>query len=74
MDTRSPTELSRQKPAAAVLKSSDVSLLLAKNEETLILVKSQNELINTLLNKQTEMEEKINRQEHGQYFVFSQDF
>jgi len=63
MDTRSPTEFGRQKTAEPTLRPSDLSLLLSQNAETAQLVRSQSELINILVNKQTAMEEKINRQD-----------
>ena len=65
MDTRSPTEFGRQKTAEPTLRPSDLSLLLSQNAETAQLVRSQSELINILVNKQTAMEEKINRQERS---------
>ena len=70
MDTRSPTELGRQRSTGPMLTSSEISALLAQNAENSQLLKSQNELIKTLLesqnalvNKQTALEEKINRQD-----------
>ena len=72
MDTRSPTELGRQRSTGPMLTSSEISALLAQNAETSQLLKSQNELIKTLLesqnalvNKQTELEEKLNKQERS---------
>ena len=63
MDTRSPTELGRQQSAGPMMTSSQISALLAQNAETSQLLRSQNELINALVNKQTALEEKINRQD-----------
>ena len=64
MDTRSPTELGRQRsPAEPMMTSSQISALLAQSAETSQLLRSQNELINALVNKQTALEEKINRQD-----------
>ena len=63
MDTRSPTELGRQQSAVPMMTSSQISALLAQNAETSQLLRSQNELINALVNKQTALEEKINRQD-----------
>ena len=64
MDTRSPTELGRQRsPAEPMMTSSQISALLAQSAETSQLLRSQNDLINALVNKQTALEEKINRQD-----------
>ena len=63
MDTRSPTELGRQRSAEPMMTSSEISALLAQSAETSQLLRSQNELINALVNKQTALEEKINRQD-----------
>ena len=65
MDTRSPTEHGRQQSAGPMVTSSELSALIAQNVETSKLVRSQNELINALVNKQTALEEKINRQERS---------
>ena len=61
MDTRSPTEHGRQQSAGPMVTSSELSALMAQNAEISKLVRSQNELINALVNKQTALEEKINR-------------
>ena len=63
MDTRSPTELGRQQSAGPMMTSSQISALLAQNAETSQLLRSQNDLINALVNKQTALEEKIHRQD-----------
>ena len=63
MDTRSPTELGRQRSAEPMMTSSEISALLAQSAETSQLLRSQNDLINALVNKQTALEEKINRQD-----------
>ena len=63
MDTRSPTELSRQQSAGPMMTSSQISALLAQSAETSQLLRSQNDLINALVNKQTALEEKIHRQD-----------
>ena len=63
MDTRSPTELGRQRSAEPMMTSSQISALLAQSAETSQLLRSQNDLINALVNKQTALEEKINRQD-----------